>query len=143
MRDALAAAAREGWAELVPCDAAFDDWPLGERAVGDVLQAWSRTGRRLTLLAREYDTVVRRHALFVRWRQTWDHIVECRDCRSADPLDLPSAIWSPGWVLQRLDPVRSVGVTGAEPTRRLQLRARIDEWLRRSSPAFPASVSGL
>lgn len=143
VRDALACAAREGWPELVLSDASFDDWPLGEQAVAASLQAWARTGRRITLLARSFDTVQRRHARFVRWRQTWDHIVECRGCRSADALEIPSAIWSPVWVLQRLDPVRSSGFSGDEPERRLALRERLDEWLRRSSPAFPASVLGL
>ena len=33
VRDALAAAAREGWPELILSDANFADWPLGERAM--------------------------------------------------------------------------------------------------------------
>ena len=106
VRDALACAAREGWREIILCDPDFGDWPLGERAVAQSLQAWSAAGRRCTLLARRYDEVVRRHARFVNWRTTWSHIVEARACASADPLELPSAIWSPGWVMQRLDPER-------------------------------------
>ena len=42
---------------MVLCDATFEDWPLGERAVAESLQAWSRTGRRMTLLARGYELV--------------------------------------------------------------------------------------
>ena len=80
------------------------------------------TGRRMTLLARGYDDVIRRHARFVSWRRTWAHIIEARACRQADPLELPSAVWSPGWVLQRLDPERSNGVCGDAPQRRLLLR---------------------
>ncbi|MBX3654386.1 MAG: hypothetical protein KIS62_03150 [Ramlibacter sp.] len=143
VRDALACAAREGWRELILSDADFADWPLGERAVAESLQAWSATGRHVTLLARRYDEVIRQHARFVTWRKTWSHIIECRACSAADPLEIPSAIWSPAWALQRLDPVRCTGFCGPEPERRLQLRESLAEWLGRSAPAFPASTLGL
>lgn len=143
VRDALACAAREGWREIILSDASFADWPLGERAVMESLQAWSKTGRQVTLLAKRYDEVVRRHARFVAWRGTWSHIIEARACATADPLELPSAIWSPGWVMHRLDPERCNGYTGSEPERRLALRESLSEWLGKSSPAFPATTLGL
>lgn len=143
VRDALACASREGWREIILCDASFADWPLGERAVAESLNAWSKTGRRVTLLARRYDEVVRQHARFVTWRGTWSHIVEARACAAADPLELPSALWSPGWVMYRLDPERCNGVSGHEPERRLALRELLQEWLGKSSPAFPATTLGL
>jgi len=143
VRDALACAAREGWREIILSDPDFADWPLGERAVAESLQAWSASGRQITLLGRRYDEIVRRHARFVTWRRTWSHIVEARSCASADPLDLPSAIWSPGWVMQRLDPQRCTGVSGSEPERRLILRETLQEWLKKSAPAFPATTLGL
>jgi len=143
VRDALACAAREGWPEIILSDADFDDWPLGERAVAESLAAWAAAGGRCTLLARRYDVVVRRHARFVTWRKTWAHIIEARSCASAGPLELPSALWSPRWVLQRLDPQRCTGVSGGEPERRLLLRETLQEWLKRSSPSFPASTLGL
>ncbi len=143
VRDALACAAREGWREIILSDASFADWPLGERAVAESLQAWSKTGRQVTLLAKRYDEVVRRHARFVAWRGTWSHIIEARACASADALELPSAIWSPGWVMHRLDPERCNGYSGAEPERRLALRESLSEWLGKSSPAFPATTLGL
>lgn len=144
VRDALATAARDGWEEIVVSDAHFHDWPLGERAVVESLQAWARTGRRFTMLARSYDEVVRRHARFVRWRGTWDHIITCRRSASADPLDIPSVLWSPQWVMHRLDPERCVGVTGREPERRVLVRETLKEWLHgKSAPGFPASTLGL
>jgi hypothetical protein len=143
VRDALAAAAREGWREIVLCDADFVDWPLGERAVTESLQAWSASGRRMVLLARRWDEVPRRHARFVEWRRTWAHIIEAHGCASADPLELPSALWSPGWVLERRDPLRCNGYSGSEAERRVQLMELLQEWLRRSSPAFPATTLGL
>ncbi|TFY97129.1 hypothetical protein [Ramlibacter humi] len=143
VRDALAAAAREGWREIILCDAEFADWPLGERAVAESLQQWSASGRKCTLLARRWDEVVRRHARFVTWRRQWSHIVEARACPSADELELPSAIWTPSWVMERRDPERCNGYTGREPERRLALRERLREWLQRSSPSFPATTLGL
>ena len=93
VRDAVATAARDGWQEIFISDANFHDWPLGERAVVEALQDWARSGRRFTMLACSYDDVIRRHARFVRWRGTWDHIITCRRSPAADPLDLPSALW--------------------------------------------------
>ncbi len=143
VRDALAAAAHEGWRELILSDATFEEWPLGERVVAESLQAWSRTGRSITLLAKNYDDVVRLHPRFVRWRGTWSHIVTAVACPSVDASELPSAIWSPAWVLERRDIERSNGYCGSEPQRRVALRETINEWLRRASPAFPATTLGL
>jgi hypothetical protein len=143
VRDALACAAREGWREIILTDATFEDWPLGERAVVQSLQDWSASGRRCTLLAQRWDEVLRMHARFVTWRRTWSHIIEARACRSADPLELPSAIWSPGWVMQRLDIDHCTGVGGSEPERRVAMQENLREWLARSSPSFPAHTLGL
>lgn len=143
VRDALACAAREGWREIILSDATFEDWPLGERAVAQALQDWSASGRHCTLLARRWDDAIVRHARFVSWRRTWSHIIEARACPSADPLEIPSAIWSPGWVMQRLDPERCAGVSGSEPERRVLLRESLKEWLAKSSPSFPAVTLGL
>ncbi|OYX10838.1 MAG: hypothetical protein B7Z11_06295 [Acidovorax sp. 32-64-7] len=130
VRDGLATAAR--------------DWPLGELAVIESLQQWAHSGRRFTMLACTFDEVIRRHPRFVRWRGTWDHIISCRRSPSADPLDLPSAFWSPAWVMHRLDPVRCVGVAGFEPERRVLLRESLNEWLRsKSSSGFPSTTLGL
>ena len=143
VRDALAGAARDGWREIILSDPDFADWPLGERAVAQSLNAWSASGRRCVLLARRWDEVLRRHARFVAWRGTWAHIIDARACRAADPLEMPSAIWSPGWVMQRLDLDRCNGFSGSEPERRLMLREELQEWLRQSSPSFPSNTLGL
>jgi len=143
VRDALAHAAREGWREIILSDPSFDDWPLGERAVAESLQAWSNSGRHITLLARRYDDVVRMHARFVQWRGRWSHIITAMGCPSAGPLEVPSAVWSPGWAMERLDIDRCNGYCGSEPERRLLLRERLAEWLAKSSPSFPSSTLGL
>lgn len=143
VRDALACAAREGWRDIILSDATFTDWPLHERVVVESLQAWARTGRRLLMLATRFDAVQRQQPRFVAWRQTWDHIIECRQCRSADPQDFPSAFWGPAWGMQRHDLVHSGFVCDTDAARRLVLRQTLDEWWRRSSPGFPASTLGL
>ena len=144
VRDALGAASQAGWRELILSDASFYDWPLGERAVIDSLNAWARGGRQLTLLAKNYDEVVRRHPRFVAWRTTWGHIIQCRACPNADALDVPSILWSPDWVMQRLDPVRSVGIAGAEAGRRVATRELLREWIdNKSAPGFASTTLGL
>ncbi|MEO5659772.1 MAG: hypothetical protein ABIQ90_08250 [Polaromonas sp.] len=142
VRRALAAAAAQGWREIILSDPDFEDWPLGETVVAQALNDWSGSGRTLTMLAKNYDVVLRRHARFVTWRKNWSHLVECRS--SAAVADsLPSALWSPGWVLERLDFQRSTGAAGFDAERRVSLKQRLNELLLNSSPAFPATFLGL
>jgi hypothetical protein len=140
VRQGFAAAAAQGWREIIICDATFEDWPLGERVVAQSLNDWAASGRKLTMLAQDYAEVTRRHARFVIWRRTWSHTVECRGHASGD---LPSIFWSPGWAFERLDLVHSTGVAGSEAGRRVALKERLTEKLQRSSPAFAASTLGL
>lgn len=143
IRLALATAAAQGWREIILCDPDFGDWPLGERAVAQALNDWSRSGRKCTLLAANYAELARRHARFVTWRQTWAHVVECRKNAATPPEALPSALWSPGWAFERLDIPRCTGVAGSEAARRVALRERLNELLLGSTPAFPATTLGL
>lgn len=143
VRSAFAAAAAQGWREIIICDSTFEDWPLGERAVAQSLQDWSKSGRKLTMLATNYNEVIRRHARFVAWRRTWSHIVDCRAHAAMATGDMPSALWSSAWVFQRLDLARSTGMAGAEPARRVAIRERLAECLKLSAPAFAATTLGL
>ena len=143
IRDALATAARDGWRELLLVDASFEDWPLGERAVVDSLQAWSKTGRKFTIVAKRFDTLIAKHHRFVTWRGQWSHIVQAHGIAQADASELTSAIYSPNWVMRRLDTVRSKGIASSDPARRVMLREEINEWIGKSSPAFAATTLGL
>jgi hypothetical protein len=143
IRQAFATAAAQGWHEIILCDASFEDWPLGERAVAQSLNDWSKTGRKLTIVAKSYVDLQRRHARFVSWRQTWAHIVECRATAASADDDMPSALWSPGWVFERRDIQRCTGMAGSELARRIALRERLKEQLKRSTAAFAASTLGL
>ena len=143
VRHALATASVQGWRELLLCDADFNDWPLGERAVAQSLNDWAAAGRKFTMLAVNYDVVYRRHARFVSWRKTWSHLVECRVAGAGHKDNLPSVLWSPVWALHRLDPARSVGFSGSDAGRRTLLREKLGEHLLKSSSGFPATTLGL
>ena len=143
IRAALDAAAREGWREWIWSDPDFADWPLGERAVAEALQKWSAAGRRLTLLAERFDVFERHHARFVHWRRMWGHIVDARVCRGAGLPAVPSAIWTPGWALRRLDIERCHGHSSTDPQGRRALREALDECLRASRAGFPITTLGL
>jgi len=143
LRAALGHAARENWRELILSDDDFADWPLGERATVEALQAWAASGRSLQLIARDFGVFAREHARFVRWRQMWDHIVVASTCSGGAAPALPSAIWTPGWFMRRIDPERCRGVCGSAPESRLALRQLLEECLRHARPGFPASTLGL
>lgn len=143
VRAALARAAQEGWPTMVWSDATFEEWPLGERAVSESLQAWAGSGRHLVMLAHSYDSVLRYQPRFVSWRKTWDHIIECRIGKTIGASEMPSALWSPHWAMRRLDLVRSTGVADLEPARRVLLKEELDECRRQSSPGFSATTLGL
>lgn len=143
IRAAFAAAAAQGWRDIIISDRNFEDWPLGERAVAQSLQDWSKSGRRLTMLAKNYSEVTRRHARFVTWRRTWAHIIDCRANSAVPDDDMPSAMWSPVWVFQKLDRARCTGMAGAEPARRVALKESLAECLKLSSPSFAATTLGL
>ena len=143
VRDAFSSAARDGWHEMIICDPTFEDWPLRELSVVSSLHAWAKSGRQLTMLATSFDGVARNQPRFVAFRKTWSHIIECRRCRTLVAADFPSAIWSRNWVMQRLDPVRSAGVSGSEPGRRVRLKELLNEKIRASVLGFPATTLGL
>lgn len=143
VREGVLRAAEERWREMIFSDADFEDWPLNERPVVEALGSWIRHAQGFTVLAQRYDKVLRLHPLFTEWRKFWSHKIEGRVCAIRDPQDLPSAVWSPVWTLQRFDTVRCGGMAGSEPERRMVLRESIDECLRRSSVGFPSSTLGL
>ena len=143
LQGALAAAAQQNWRELILSDATFADWPLGERSSIEALQAWATSGRSLQLIAGDFGIFEREHPRFVQWRQRWDHIIVCSLCSGSGTPTVPSAIWTPGWFLHRIDPVRCRGVSGTAPERRVALRQLLDECLRHGRPGFAASTLGL
>ena len=143
IRSGLSAAADLGWNSIVLCDADFADWPLGERSTIAALDAWACRGRTLQILASDYAAVRRLHPRFVQWRVTWAHLIEVRACSSALAGDLPSAIWSPGWTLERIDASHGVMVASRDARRHVALAERLDHWWQKGSPSLPPTTLGL
>jgi hypothetical protein len=139
----LQAAASQGWSPLVLADGDFADWPLGERRVIEVLQAWAGQGRRLRLLARDFRPLREQQPRFVQWRVQWSHVIEAQAWPAAGEGEIPSAFWTPAWCVERVDPMRSVCVADGTQPRLAMLRERIDAAWQRGRPGFPASVLGL
>jgi hypothetical protein len=143
VRDALACAAREGWRELILSDADFHDWPLGERAVIDSLNAWARSGRSLGDAGPQLRRCAAHPCPFRDLAPTWAHIIECRRCAKGDAVGFPSVLWSSAWVMRRLDPEHCTGVCTSAPEPRVASRESLKEWLGQSSPGFPVTTLGL
>jgi hypothetical protein len=140
---ALVTAAAQGWSRLVLADPDFADWPLGERAVVASLQAWAARGRTLHMIAHDYRAVRERHPRFVQWRVTWSHLFEARACSGVPLGELPSALWSAVWTLERIDVAHGVQIASRLPARRVALGERLDQWWQKGSPSFPAVTLGL
>jgi hypothetical protein len=151
----MALAAQKGWAEMVWIDPDFADWPLGERAFVEHLQAWSAPQRKLVLIARDFDAVMRDQARFVAWRKAWSHLVEAWVCTdpSVSAQQFPS-VWlgharAPSleaerhWVMQRIDLSRMRGVALFDTPRHKALHELHEELIARSKVGFPAFSLGL
>jgi hypothetical protein len=143
IREAIDQASASGWKEMLWSDKDFADWPLAERRVEAALQAWSQTGRKLTLIAKSYSLVLSNQHRFVNWRKQWSHIIEARAVGSISEDDFPCVLWSPEWALHRTQLTWSKGTCTAEPAQRLALRELLNELYGLSAPAFPAVTLGL
>lgn len=143
VRLALQTAARDGWTQIVLSDPDFADWPLGERSVIDALNDWACRGRKIRFMAMDFDRLRELHPRLVQWRTTWSHIVEAHACRAVAGGELPSAIWSPDWTMERLDIGRCLMVASRRPERRTLLQERLQACWQQGCPSFPATVLGL
>lgn len=129
--------------EMFLCDPDFADWPLGERAVVEALDAWCLRGRSVRLLAHHYDTVIRSHARLVRWRGLWSHQTEARGSRQVRAVDFPSALVIGPWALWRVDADHGVFLSGVDTAMVQSLKERLAQLWSQSAPAFPSTTLGL
>lgn len=144
LRRGFAAIAEQGGREVWICDDDFNDWPLSDRDVLAQLTEWAKPHRRLTMIARQFDDVVRRHPRFVEWRRQWSHVMECRSPEPDVIETLPSIFLAPGVLLVRLsEPRVHRGVISTEPAEYIKSREHIDAISQRSVASFPAGVLGL
>jgi len=144
LRSAFAEVAAIGCRELWLCDDDFADWPLGERAVVESLSQWASSHRRLTLLARSFDEVARRHARWNEWRRQWSHIVHCRSNTELEPGQLPTVLLASDLLNVKLvDPVHYRGQFSHDAADGVRCRELIDAVLQRSEEAYPVTTTGL
>ena len=144
IRSAFVHAAENDADEIVVVDPNFADWPLNERAIAASLATWVSSRRRLTVFAKDFDEMARRHSRFVEWRRQWSHVVQCRTDDEVDNESLPTLLLVPGMVVVRLlDRVRYRGLASGRPIDLEEGRRTIDALLQRSNEAFPSTTLGL
>lgn len=131
-------------------DADFAHWPLGERAVTDLLQQWmlQHGGARVTLLAGRFDVIQRTQPRWLKWRQTWSHRVGCFLASDEIVADLrPMFIWrdkeGDRAGIRMLDSVTAVGQWTTDPAVLSLWQADFDAYLQRSSEGMPCTTLGL
>lgn len=131
--------------EVFLCDADYADWPLGERAVVDLFEAWAMSHRRLVMIACSFDDLARRHPRWVSWRQRWSHVVDCRLLTDIEAPACPSLLHAPEVCTLRLFDVqrhRGAYSEGDDEVDRA-VRADFDVLSQRSEPGFPVTTLGL
>lgn len=144
LREAFEEMARSGCREAWMCDEDFADWPLGDLGIIDSLTRWAMPHRKLTLVARHYDEVVRRYPRFVMWRRQYSHVIEARAQEEAEAGQIPTILLAPEVVCVRLtDPVRYRGALSRDVADAIRYREMIDAATQRSVESFPASILGL
>lgn len=144
LRAAFAEAAHRGCREIWLVDEDFADWPLSERQVIEHLTQWAAAHRRLTVIARHFDAIVRRHARWAEWRRQWSHVVQCRANDELEAGQMPCILLAPGLTSVRMfDVVHHRGVATDETADAMRWREVVDAVLQRSEEAFPATTLGL
>lgn len=144
VRAAFADAAAQGCREVLLCDDDFADWPLNERELIEHLTHWAGAHRKLTLLARSFDEVARRHARWVAWRRTWSHVVECRANNELEAGQMPTLVLMPGLLsLCLVDKIHYRGSVSRQVADAVRAREQFDAVFQRSEDSFPVSKLGL
>ena len=144
VRAAFAEAAAKGCREILLCDDHFADWPLNDPELIESLVRWAGAHRKLTLLARSFDEVARRHARWVNWRRTWSHVVECRANNELEAGQMPTLLLMPTVLtLQLLDTEHYCGSVSRTTGDAIRAREKFDAIWQRSEESFPVTNLGL
>ncbi len=147
--DRLRAALAMGTTEPVDwrlSDPDFAQWPLGERAIVEVLQqaALAHPRTSLTLLAARFDAFPRCHPRWLAWRQDWSHRVRCLQANEEDaPRLRPMLLWPGRLGLRLLETVSGRGVWSSDPATLHVWQTDFDVISQRSGEAMPSTILGL
>ena len=138
--DAVGSNARE----LVLVDPDFKDWPLEDKLLVESLGAFARRpGRRLWILAHDFDCIRSRCPRFLAWRTRFDHAVVARQEAVEGP-PLPTALLVDGLrALQVLERDFWRGRVLDDPVQVARLRDQLDARMQRAAPGFGATTLGL
>ena len=129
---------------LLLIDRDFYAWPLDDPQLLQGLADWLRLpGRRLRIVALDFDAVVRSHPRFARWRRDWSHRIE-----ALSPAD---GLLPPGLRLLAAGPVLLQWLDAPDWRLRLitdglqrqSLHEQCADFLQRCEPAWPATTLGL
>lgn len=150
LREGLLGATTQGCQEICCLDASFAVWPWSDAELLDALTQWVRPQRRLRLLAMQYEDLRRLHPRFVRWRQTWGHVVQARQF-GADALPtlvggagLAATLLARGLLCVRLlDDASWRGVVSYQRLDEHRTQEWFDAIAQRSSESFASSTLGL
>ena len=144
LRGAFDEVSKIGCREFFICDEDFADWPLSDASVIDALTRWVLPHRKLTMFARHFDEVARKHARFTQWRRTYAHVIDCKALDDDEIKELPSMLVAPSIVCVKLfDRARYRGGVSHEAGDILRNRELFDAVSQRSVESFPASTLGL
>lgn len=143
--DALDAALRQRARRMVWVDADFADWPLEDASALQRLADWLRLPQRqLLLLANDFETVHLRRARFVAHYRLWSHAIAAFTPAQDAAAELPGLLLVDGVrLVQLFDRAYWRGSVSSEPATLRAAAERVDAWLQRSEPAFPATTLGL
>lgn len=131
---------REAW--LV--DADLCEWPLGEPEVLDALTRWlRRPGRRLNLLALQFENLAKRQPRFASWRANFAHALESRTPQELQADDMPCLLLAPPSLLRLHDRIHWRGLVGQERADLQRGREQIAAISQRSSLSWPVWHLGL
>lgn len=141
----LEAACRRGCRELNWVSPDFEGWPLGSRAVVELLTDWARPGRvRLRWIGDNFERLRRDMPRLVLWRQQFSHVIECRRPEDAACADLPNCLLVDGeMALMLYDQRHWRGRLSAEPRDLRACQEQIDALLQRSTETFPITTMGI
>ncbi len=126
-------------------DPDFSSWPLDDPAwLADLTALLRRPGRRVVMLAAEWNAVPRAHPRFTAWRRDWVHALDTRVPPPELATGLPSVLLDDGRLsVALLDPERLLGRASTEARTRWHWWQRLDAVLQRSEPGFPVTTLGL
>ncbi|WP_374674176.1 hypothetical protein [Ideonella sp.] len=145
VRDTLVHAAPAGVRELWWVANDWTPWPLDEPAVLDGLTAWARRpGAHLHWLSHDFEVLRRAMPRLVRWRQTFSHVIDCRQPDHLPTADMPILLVADRrLVIRVLDAERTRGWVSHDRVDIQRAHEQIDAISQRSSGAFAAVTLGL